>query len=157
MKVWLLPWFKVIAIIVITWIAAKFLNNIVDKFIKRLSSAKALLNVMKQFVNLAIWSIGIITALSSLNIDVSALIAGLGLTGFALGFACKDLLSNALSGLIIMLYSPFKIGCKVQVKSHSGVVKDIDFRYTTLLEGNIKILIPNSIMLNEVILLDGDS
>ena len=44
---------------------------------------------------------GFVTALGSVGVDVSALVAGLGLTGFALGFALKDTISNLLSGVLI--------------------------------------------------------
>lgn len=43
------------------------------------------------------------------------LIAGLGLTGFALGYACRDALSNLLAGVLIILYQPFKTGQVITV------------------------------------------
>jgi small-conductance mechanosensitive channel len=75
---------------------------------------------------------------------VSALVAGLGLTGFALGFALKDTISNLISGILILLYKPFKIGDRIKISGYEGIVVSIDLRYTELdAEGN-KILIPNS-------------
>ena len=49
-------------------------------------------------------------SLGTLGINVSALVAGLGLTGFALGFAFRDALSNVLAGVMILLYHPFHRG-----------------------------------------------
>ena len=75
---------------------------------------------------------------------MSALVAGLGLTGFALGFALKDTISNLISGVLILLYKPFKIGDRIKISGYEGIVVSIDLRYTELdAEGN-KILIPNS-------------
>ena len=50
---------------------------------------------------------GLVTALGTLGVDVSALVAGLGLTGFALGFAVKDTISNILAGVLLLVYRPF--------------------------------------------------
>ena len=155
------PWFfelmLILLIFFITWLVAKILNKLVLKLIAKLNSKCDLLKFITQAVNIVCWSIGVITVLGTLNVDVSALIAGLGLTGFAVGFACKDLLANALSGLIIMLYSPFTIGSKVKVKGTEGEVSNIDFRYTTLTNNNNNILIPNALMLNEVVFVDHNS
>src|SRR5262249_11304139 len=58
---------------------------------------------------------GAITALGTLGVNVSALVAGLGLTGFALGFAFRDALSNVLAGVMILIYRPFHHGDQVLV------------------------------------------
>ena len=88
--------------------------------------------------------VGLITALGTLGVDVSAMVAGLGLTGFALGFALKDTISNLLSGVLILLYRPFKAGDHIRVAGHEGRVTLIDLRYTELESTGQRILIPNS-------------
>lgn len=95
--------------------------------------------------------IGIISAAGSFGIDIRGLLAGLGLTGFALGFALKDLLANTIAGIFILLYRPFKIGQKIKIQSSSksidqGIVTTIDLRYTTLENDEETILIPNSVI-----------
>jgi len=85
-----------------------------------------------------------VTALGTLGINVSAIVAGLGLTGFALGFALKDTVSNLLSGVLILLYQPFKIGSAIKVSGYEGDVVSIDLRYTELNSEGNRILIPNS-------------
>ena len=65
-------------------------------------------------------------------------------TGFALGFALKDTISNLLSGVLILLYQPFEKGTCIKISGYEGTVVSIDLRYTELdSEGN-KVLIPNS-------------
>ena len=88
--------------------------------------------------------LGLITALGTLGIDISALVAGLGLTGFALGFALKDSISNLLAGVLILIYRPFKIGDTIKVAGHEGMVNAIDLRYTELESEGQHIFIPNS-------------
>lgn len=87
---------------------------------------------------------GVVTALGTLGINVSALVAGLGLTGFALGFALKDTISNLLSGILILLYQPFRIGHVIKIAGYEGQVVAIDLRYTELVSEGDRILIPNS-------------
>ena len=57
-------------------------------------------------------AIGLVTGFGTMGIDVSALIAGLGLSGFALGFALRDAVSNLIAGVLILLYRPFSYGDK---------------------------------------------
>ena len=64
---------------------------------------------------------GTITALGTVRINVSALIAGLGLTGFALGFALKDLVANVVAGVLILVYRPFRRNDWVAVAGFEGV------------------------------------
>ena len=52
--------------------------------------------------------LGVITALGTIGVDVTGLVAGFGLTGFAVGFAMKDALANLLAGVMILLYRPFR-------------------------------------------------
>lgn len=75
---------------------------------------------------------------------MAALVAGLGLTGFALGFALKDSIYNLLSGVLILLYKPFKISNIIKVAGYDGDVVSINLRYTELISDGNKILIPNS-------------
>ena len=60
--------------------------------------------------------VGLITALGTLGVNISAIVAGLGLTGFAFGFAFKDMLSNFISGILIFIYEPFKLGDTIEVE-----------------------------------------
>jgi small conductance mechanosensitive channel len=66
------------------------------------------------------WTFIILLVLSQLGINLSALIAGLGLAGLAVGFAAKDPLENFISGLTILLDRPLRIGDWVTVGDHYG-------------------------------------
>jgi small conductance mechanosensitive channel len=91
--------------------------------------------------------VGALTGLGTVGVDLGAVIAGLGLTGFALGFALKDAISNVLAGMLIMLYQPFKLTDWIFLTGLGGVVEDINLRYTILRDqGGKQILIPNSLL-----------
>jgi small conductance mechanosensitive channel len=107
------------------------------------------------FIGLLVF--GTITALGTMGVNVSALVAGLGLTGFALGFALKDVLSNLMAGVLIILYRPFRVNDYISVKDHGeGTVTEIDLRYTTLEKEGQKYLLPNSVLFtNSIGLIEG--
>ena len=101
--------------------------------------------------NIVLIIMGIVTALGTLGIDVSAIVASLGLTGFAIGFAFKDALSNYLAGIMVILYRPYDIGDNVNIIGCEGKITEIDLRYTTIEnEGEIH-MVPNSVCLSKTI------
>ena len=95
--------------------------------------------------------LGLITALGTMGVNISAIVAGLGLTGFAFGFAFKDMLSNFISGALIFIYEPFKLGDTIEVEGKTGKVIEINLRYVTIEAEDQKVLIPNSISVSKVI------
>jgi len=134
----------VVVILVAFFILAKIVKRIIFSAAERLKLDSNLTSLLARTSNITLMIFGFITALGTLGINVSALVAGLGLTGFALGYAMKDTISNLLSGVLILLYRPFETGDRIKVSGYEGIVISIDLRYTELdSEGN-KVLIPNS-------------
>lgn len=102
---------------------------------------------MGRVVKVGVLIMGLVTALANLGVDVSALVTGLGLTGFALGFALKDVISNVLAGVLILIYKPFVKSDYIKVKGHEGLVVSTDLRYTILRdEAGAKLYIPNAML-----------
>ncbi len=134
----------VVVIFVIFFILAKIVKRIINSAAERLKFDENITSLFSRTSSITLIIFGFVTALGTLGINVSALVAGLGLTGFALGFALKDTISNLLSGVLILLYRPFEIGNRIKISGYEGIVISIDLRYTELdSEGN-KVLIPNS-------------
>ena len=104
--------------------------------------------ILARTVKSSLVVLGLVMSLGTMGVDVSAVVAGLGLTGFALGFAVKDALSNVLAGIMTVIYKPFRVGDRIQVVGLEGVVMDIDMRYTLVDAGDRRHLIPNSTLLN---------
>jgi small conductance mechanosensitive channel len=128
-----------------------FASLLLRRFILRLSQAtdfntRYVLRLAGRTASIALVIFGAVSALGTIGINVSALVAGLGLTGFALGFALKDVLSNSLAGVLILLYRPFQLNDYISVAGLEGTVTEIDLRYTTLQKAGQKFLIPNSIL-----------
>ena len=79
-----------------------------------------MLNLLAKAGRIALIVAGGIAGFGTMGIDVSSLVAGLGLTGFALGFAFRDALSNLLAGIMIMIYQPFTPNDTIEVSGLKG-------------------------------------
>ena len=140
-----------IGIFILFWLSATILKKIVRRIMDEKSPHANISQVLASIVKNIMLIVGLITALGTLGIDISAIVAGLGLTGFAFGFAFKDMLSNFISGILIFIYEPFKLGDTIEVEKNTGKVIDINLRYVTIETENQKVLIPNSISVSKVI------
>ena len=90
------------------------------------------------------WAILLVVVLGKLGVNVAPIVAGLGVTGFILGFAFQESLGNLASGLMIAINQPFKLGDYVIVAGHEGSVTKVDMMATVLATAdNKKVVIPN--------------
>ncbi len=150
------------AVSLLVFLVFWFLSVLLDKSIRRISARsdpnkKDVLNLIGHVSKIGLLLFGAVTALGTLGINVAALVAGLGLTGFALGFALRDALSNVLAGLLILIYRPFHRNSRISVAGFEGTVREIDLRYTTLQGEGKKFLIPNATLFtNPITLSEGD-
>ena len=123
-------------------LAAKALAKMLEK--TRLGE-KSL--VAKFLVSVAVkvaWAFLIVVALGKLGVDVGPIIAGLGVTGFIIGFAFQESLGSLAAGLMIAINKPFKVGDFVSVAGLDGSITALDMMAVTLATGdNRKITIPN--------------
>ncbi len=129
------------------WIAAVAARSVVRRVAGRLGPDSAILVDLAGSV--VYWlglAVGFISGLGTMGINVGALVAGLGLTGFALGFALRDAVSNLLSGVLILVFRPFRHGDLIEVDGRQGTVADVDLRYTTIEGDGRRFLIPNQTM-----------
>ena len=142
---------EAIIIFICFYILSKVFKKVTTKvFLDRVDNDSVITLISNTIKNIIIIS-GLITSISSLGIDISALVTGLGLTGFAMGFAFKDSLSNIISGVLILLYQPFKTQDSIAVDGIEGEVDSIDLRYTTIKSEEKIHLIPNSTLLKKSI------
>ena len=144
-------------ILCFTSVATIILKKCLEQRLQSKPETQHLLGLLRALMIVPCWLIAILTILSIFNVDITAIVAGLGLTGFAISFACKDILSNTISGLMIMLQSPFKVGDEMSVKSHTGVVLEIGFKYTKLLQGDTVIFVPNTLLSKELMTIKTNS
>ena len=91
-----------------------------------------------------LWLVVIMIAIQRVGIEIGPLIAGLGVTGFIIGFACQESLANLAAGIMIALNQPFRVGDLVELSGVTGFVDETNMMATTLhTPDNKKIVAPN--------------
>jgi small conductance mechanosensitive channel len=101
-------------------------------------------NFMVNVINKVLWVLVFLVAMSRFGINPAPIVAGLGVTGFIVGFAFQDALSNLASGMMIALNTPFHLGDLVEIGGNLGVVKEMNMMATTLTTpDNKKVVVPN--------------
>lgn len=92
----------------------------------------ALVPLAKRTLKVLITVIGLIFIANNLNINITGLVAGLGLGGLAIALASKDLAQNLLGTLTILIEGTFSVGDWVVIDDIEGNVEDISFRSTRI-------------------------
>lgn len=151
---WLRP-LAALALLLGFWLLASLARRLPQRLAARLDHERAYVaDTLGSTSYVVLLAIGSISALGTLGINISALVAGLGLTGFALGFALKDALANTLAGVLLLVYRPFRRGDRISVLDFEGTVRGIDLRYITLESGSDKtVLLPNQMVFSNPIVL----
>ena len=91
-----------------------------------------------------VWVVGFVIALGVMGLNFGALLGALGLTSVAIGFSLKDVLSNYISGVILLAARPFRINDQVVIGDYEGTITQIQLRATTMktYDGRV-VYIPN--------------
>src|SRR6266481_2008729 len=88
-----------LVILILFWIGARAARGLVSRIGRRDVNRVDLYEVLGSAASLAIIGFGVMSALGTVGVDVTALIAGIGIAGVALGFALKDIVSNFTAGV----------------------------------------------------------
>ena len=143
-----LRWLKNIVLFTLTLIAFKILSKIMGTGTRRaVARFSGVSELLKDFLVSSIrkltFVVGLVVALSMLEVNIGPFLAAIGATGFILGFALQGTLSNFAAGLMILLYRPYDIGDFVNVAGTSGTVSAMSLVSTTLKADNQVVTIPN--------------
>tara|TARA_R110002074_G_scaffold19250_4_gene61487 strand:- start:1795 stop:2700 length:906 start_codon:yes stop_codon:yes gene_type:complete len=133
---------SIVLVFVISELARRFLAN---KVLARYKIEVGIRQSIASFFKYLLIIIGLITILQNSNVDLSALGILAGAIGVGIGFGLQNITNNFISGLIILLERPIKVGDRIEVDEVYGDVEKISTRSTTILTNdNISIIVPNS-------------
>jgi len=145
--------FLSIILIVCTIFIAKSIKKLSATYLHKLGTNKTISQFLSQLIYLVIIVLGIMLALSVMDLSktVSSILAGLGIIGLALGFAFQDTAANFISGVYITFNQPYKLGDIIQThEGHEGSVIDINLRITKIKTFNGPIVyVPNRYLFQE--------
>jgi len=144
---------KIILIIASAYIVSKlFERGFIEPLVKS-GKKKSVIIPLKRIVYIIIYLVALILILSIFSINITAALAGLGVGAIVIGFGLKDIISNWISGIIIITEKIYRIDDVIKIGNITGVVKDITLRSTRLKTyDKNEVIIPNSTMLNEKII-----
>lgn len=132
-----------------------FVASLVGKLVKKIVSntvsnsklnfSKLLQDFFTSLSGKAVFTIGLLIALSQLGIELGPLLAGFGIAGVIIGFALQDTLSNFASGMMILIYRPYDVGDLINAAGVSGRVSHMSLVSTTIKTlDNQRLIIPNN-------------
>ena len=141
-----------VALLAVCLLVTKFFLKGQDKLLAKSKIDRSLHGITRSFTKILLLFITVMVVAGSLGVDVSSLLAVLGVAGLAVSLALQDSLSNLASGINILLTKPFVVGDYVTAGSYSGTVQEIRIGYTKLVTPeNQVIMIPNRTVTASVI------
>ncbi len=147
-----------IVIAIVIFSLCMLLSRFFQRFIQRRQHLpKSVSIVLERVSRITFVIVGIFIALAIIfpSIKPVDLLGGVGVVSLALGFAVKDMLNNFMSGILILLQQPFRVGDEIKHNDLEGVVDYINIRYTVLVgfDGR-KFLIPNGEIYSNIIVVN---
>jgi potassium efflux system protein len=144
---------QIVSTIVGAFLVVTIFNMLIGKIEKRGELKKGTLVHMRRFFQIIIYTVAAFIILSLLTIDITGVVAGLGVGALVIGFGLKDIIENWVSGVLIMSGKTYAIGDVIRVGDLTGTVTDITLRTTKLktYDRNV-IIIPNSVLMREKII-----
>ena len=125
------------------WVAGE-LANACAKLMTVSKMDETLVKFLRTLVKIGLMLIVVMAALAQLGIETTSFVAVMAAAGFAVGMALKDTLGNFASGVMIIMFKPYKVGDLVEVAGTLGVVEEVTIFNTMLKTGdNIQMYIPN--------------
>lgn len=147
---------KIILILITAYLTSRFLKIFLEKAIRKqirdkISSeekrkrTETLISVFGGTLKFIIWIIAFLMILPELGMNIAPILAGVGVVGLAVGMAARDVISDFISGLFIILEDQYRVGDKVKIGAIEGEVEEITLRRTIIKdEAGFLHSIPNS-------------
>jgi small-conductance mechanosensitive channel len=149
LTLWLLLYLTVL-IFLLFYVTGKLRNWLVLRVLSRTELDLGLRQAAGSILRYLAISVGFLIILQTAGIDLTTLNIIAGAVGIGIGFGLQNIVSNFISGLIILFERPIKIGDRIEVGNVEGDVIEIGARSTTVLTNdNIAIIVPNSSFITE--------
>ncbi len=145
---YVIPWginiVMALAIFIVGKMVVGILTNVAKSLMKKAKVDELLVNFIGSIIKTVLLLFVVIAALDQLGVDTTSLIALIGAAGLAIGLALQGSLQNLASGVMLIIFRPFKNGDFIEAAGVSGVVEEIGIFSTTMRTGdNKEIIVPN--------------
>ncbi len=116
-----------LASILVAVVLRRLLVRVVDR-----EADRHLGRIVGRFLSVVVVAVGAVFALDVVGVAIGPLLGALGVGGIALAFAAQDMLANLVSGVLLQVRHPFRIGDQIRSGDYEGVVDDINLRTVEL-------------------------
>ncbi|CAN5350725.1 mechanosensitive ion channel [soil metagenome] len=131
-------------LLVVLWASSRIRHWMVDRGLSHTHFDYGTRVAIGGIVRYVVLVVGFVVVLQNAGINLTAFSVVAGALGVGIGFGLQNIFSNFISGLIIMLERPIKVGDRVELASLEGTIREIGARRTTVLtHDNVVILVPN--------------
>lgn len=136
--------------ILLVWLSGKIKSLLISRLLVRLRLDTGAQQAVGTIVRYAILFVGFLIILQTVGIDLTTLNVLAGAIGIGVGFGLQNVANNFISGLIVLLERPIKVGDRIEVGGVTGQVASVGARSTRIrTNDNIVIIIPNSKFISE--------
>ena len=141
-----------ILVLIIGMILTRILVKLFKSYLKKRNVDKSLITFLPSLLRFVLILAVLLTAIAIFGVKVTAFVAILGAAGFGVGMALQGSLGNFASGVLILVFRPFKIGDIITLQGKTGRVSDIQIFNTVLRTyQNELVIIPNAIVTSNII------
>ena len=146
---YLIPWGIRIALALAIFVIGRWIAKVVVRFAERMMGKARLDDMLVAFLGNILYTalllVVVIAALDQLGVQTTSLLAVFGAAGLAIGLALKDSLANFSSGVMLIIFRPFKVGDLIEAAGITGIVEEVRI-FNTLFRtaDNREIIVPNS-------------
>ena len=148
---WMLLWdsvgwpiTKAIVLIILVFIVAGWVSKLTGKAVRRAKVEETLARFLSNIARYIVLIAGGVAILGTLGVETTSFAAVIAAVGFAIGMAMSGMLGNIASGVMLLLFRPFKVGDVVSAGGTTGKIFEIGL-FTTIFDtpDNRRIIVPN--------------
>ncbi len=142
-----------VLVFLLFWLVLRLTQPAVRAALQRARFVDALIKLMVDGVYRGtLLTLGLVMAVSQLGVNVSAVLAGIGVVGIAVGFAAQETVANMIAGFLIFWDRPFVIGDFITTQDLYGEVREITLRTTRIRTNeNTYVVIPNKQVIGDTL------
>jgi small conductance mechanosensitive channel len=148
-----LPNFLVaLLILFVFFLLAKFARKIIRRISTKLIRNQSINDLLSTLTYLGVIFLGLFISLGVLSLDktLTSLLAGAGVLGLAIGFAAQEIAANFISGVIIAIREPYRIGDIIEVSDYKGQVTSVNLRTTNIRTfDGLEVFVPNRLLFSD--------
>ncbi|MEE9442221.1 MAG: mechanosensitive ion channel domain-containing protein [candidate division Zixibacteria bacterium] len=134
-----------LAILIFGRMVVGIISGTIGRIMTKSKMDETLSKFLRSVIRISLMTVVVIMALGNIGIQTTSFIAIMAAAGLAIGLAFQNSLSNLASGILIIIFRPFKSGDYIEAGGSAGTVEEITI-FTTVLKSpdNKKVIIPNS-------------